>query len=120
MVGITKGQKPAMSQLPILKKRKVVVNRPGLKVVQFYLSRGERIPEHHTNADVVVTTVRGKGIFTIGSIPHEMSPGVVLEMSPGIPHAIEALEELEFVVVHMHLEEKASVVSCGADKNPSQ
>lgn len=104
-----------MSKLPIFQKKKVVIQRPGLKVVQFYLSSGDRIPEHHTNADIVVTTVKGKGIFTIGSTPHEMSPGVVLEMSPSTPHSIEALEELEFVVVHMHLGEKTSPVSCGAD-----
>ena len=109
-----------MSKLPILKKKKVVIHRPGLKVVQFYLSGGDRIPEHHTNADIVVTTVRGKGIFTIGSTHHEMSPGVVLEMSPYTPHAIEALEELEFVVVHMHLAEKTNRVSCGADNCSSQ
>lgn len=105
-----------MNKLNILKKKKVIVNRPGLKVVQFNLPGGSRIPEHHTNADVVVTTVRGEGIFTIGSVPHKMSPGVVLELSPLTPHAIEALEDLEFVVVHMHLAEKSNMVSCGAVK----
>lgn len=109
-----------MKNLPLLKKKQVVINRPGLKVVQFYLSRGELIPKHHTNADVVVTTIRGKGIFTIESIDHEMSPGVVLEMTPYTPHSIKALEELEFVVIHMHLEKKASEVSCGADNFSSQ
>lgn len=104
-----------MGNLPIVKKKKVVVQRPGLKVVQFYLSAGDRIPEHKTNADVVVTTVSGKGIFTIGATRHEMAPGVVLEMAPFTPHSIEATDELEFVVVHMHLEEKAGEVSCGAE-----
>jgi quercetin dioxygenase-like cupin family protein len=106
-----------MSKLSILKKKKVIVNRPGLKVVQFHLPRGDCIQEHYTNADVVITTVRGKGVFTIGSIHHEMNPGVVLEMSPYTLHAIQALEELEFVVVHMHLEEKTSMVSCGVDNS---
>ncbi len=104
-----------MNKLSIVKKKKVVIDRPGLKVVQFYLSKGDRIPEHHTNADVLVTTVKGKGIFTIDSTHHDMSPGIFLEMTPYTPHAIEALEELEFVVVHMQLKEKASTVSCGAD-----
>lgn len=108
-----------MSKLQVLTKKKVVFQRPGLKVVQFYLSAGDRIPQHHTNADVVVTTIRGKGIFTIDSTPHEMSAGVVLEMKPYVPHAIEALEDLEFVVVHMHLGEKAGAVSCGADNSSS-
>ncbi len=104
-----------MNKLSMVKKKKVVIDRPGLKVVQFYLPKGDRIPEHHTNADVLVTTVRGKGIFTIGSTNHEMTPGIFLEMSPYTPHAIEALEELEFVVVHMHLKEKTGTVCCGAD-----
>lgn len=104
-----------MSKLSIVEKKKVIVRRPGLKVVQFYLKAGDRIPEHHTNADVVVTTVRGKGIFTIGKTRHEMAPGTVLEMLPHTPHSIEATDELEFVVVHMHLEQKAGEVSCGAE-----
>lgn len=109
-----------MNKLSIVKKKKMIIHRPGLKVVQFYLSKGDRIPEHNTNANIVVTTVKGRGIFTIGSTHHEMYPGVVLEMSPLIPHAIEALEELEFVVVHMHLEEKSNMVHCGADSLFSQ
>ncbi len=109
-----------MSKLHILKKKKVIISRSGLKVVQFYLSKGDCIPEHRTNSSVVVTTVKGRGIFTIGSTHHEMSPGVVLEMNPLTPHAIEALEELEFVAIHMHLEEKANRVSCGADSLFSQ
>ncbi len=109
-----------MTKLSILKKKNVVANRPGLKVVQFHLSKGDCIPEHHTNASVVVITVKGRGIFTIESTQHEMNPGVVLEMHPFTPHAIEALEELEFTVVHMHLEEKTGKVSCGADNSFSQ
>jgi quercetin dioxygenase-like cupin family protein len=103
-----------MNKLSILKKKNVVIQRPGLNVVQFYLSKGDSIPEHNTNAHVVVTTVKGKGIFTIGQNRHEISPGVVLEMNPLTPHSIEALDDLEFVVVHMHLEEKTNMVSCGA------
>lgn len=107
-----------MKKLSILERKKVVVNRPGLKVVQFSLPQGDRIPEHHANVDVVVTTISGSGIFTIGSTRHEMKAGVVLEMEPYVPHSIEALEDLEFVVIHMRLKEGTSAVSCGAD-NPS-
>lgn len=106
-----------MSNLPILKKKKVIIDRPGLKVVHFYLSPGDVIPEHQTNADVIVTTVRGKGVFTIGSSRHEMGPGVVLEMGPGTPHSINATEELEFVVVHAHLAHQKGEVHCGALNN---
>lgn len=103
-----------MNKLSIIEKKKVVIQRPGLKVVHFYLSKGDRIPEHHTNADVVVTVIRGKGIFTIDSIDHSLSPGTVLEMAPYTPHAIAALEDLEFVAVHMHLGGKGGEVNCGA------
>lgn len=103
-----------MKNLSIVKSKKVVVNRSGLKVVHFYLNPGDVIPEHKTNVDVIVTTVRGKGIFTIGLVEHEMSPGVVLDMPPFMPHSIKAIEALEFVVVHAHLGAQAGEVSCGS------
>ncbi|MGK5594439.1 MAG: AraC family ligand binding domain-containing protein [Parachlamydiaceae bacterium] len=103
-----------MSDLPIHKKKKVLIDRPGLKVVHFYLSPGDIIPEHKTNAHVVVTTVFGKGIFTIDRSRHEMNPGVVLEMSPYTLHSINAIEELEFVVVHAHLAHQTGNIHCGA------
>jgi quercetin dioxygenase-like cupin family protein len=103
-----------MSELSIIKRNKVIVTRPGLKVVHFYLAPGDIIPEHKTNADVVVTTVRGKGVFTINLVSYEMTSGVVLEMIPYTPHSIEAIEELEFIVVHMHLAQKATDVHCNA------
>lgn len=104
-----------MKNLSIIKSKKMVINRPRLKVVHFYLMPGDIIPEHKTNVDVIVTTIRGKGIFTIGTTEHEISPGVVLEMNPYTPHSIKAIEELEFVVVHAHLADKAGDVKCGAN-----
>ncbi|MDF2549472.1 MAG: putative globin-like protein [Chlamydiales bacterium] len=104
-----------MSHLPILKAKKSVVNRPGLKVVHFNLSKGDIIPEHATNVDVVVTVIRGKGIFTINGIPHEMAPGVILDMPPHAPHSIQATENLEFVAIHMHLATQPTPIHCGAE-----
>lgn len=103
-----------MESLPMVKKKKLVINRPGLKVVLFNLSSGDFIPEHKTNVDVVVTTISGKGVFTIGSTSHEMSSGVILEMAPHILHSIKAIEDLKFVVVHAHLSETKEKVQCGA------
>jgi quercetin dioxygenase-like cupin family protein len=103
-----------MNKLPIITNKKVIVNRPGLKVVHFHLSAGDVIPEHKTNVDVVATTVKGKGIFIINGAKHEMSPGVVLEMGPATPHSIKAIEELEFVVVHARLANKTEDIHCGA------
>ncbi len=42
-------------------KSQIIVNIPGLKVVKLSLSKGDIIPEHSTNAHVVVTTLNGEG-----------------------------------------------------------
>lgn len=103
-----------MKDLSIVKAKKVVVQRPGLKVVYFTLNAGDVIPEHHSKVDAIVTTIRGKGIFIIDGVEHEMRPGSVLDMHPGTPHSIKAIEALEFVAVHAQLAENAEYPNCSA------
>lgn len=95
--------------------KKLLINRNSLKVVRLCLAPGEVIPEHSTNADVVVTVVKGKGIFTINGVSNAINQGDVLDLQPKIPHAITARDELELIVVHMHLTQQKTEISCGAE-----
>lgn len=94
------------------KPKKLLLNRKGLKVIRLTLSQGESIPEHATNADLVVTVTKGEGLFYINKTPQPITQGDVLDLTPGVPHAIDAKSDLELIVTHMQLKDD-SEISCG-------
>jgi quercetin dioxygenase-like cupin family protein len=100
---------------PNQKAKKLLINRDGLKVIRLCLNQGETLPEHATNADVVVTVLNGEGTFTIEGVPQAIKSGDVLDLKPNVPHAVIAKEALELIVVHMHLAQQQAEVSCGTD-----
>lgn len=89
------------AQLPV--RKGVITQRDGLKVVRLIIKSGASVPEHHANVDVIATVVRGKGRFFIQGTPRAIAAGDVIDMTPLVPHALEADEELELVVVHVRI-----------------
>jgi quercetin dioxygenase-like cupin family protein len=102
------------TQLPV--RKGVIAQREGLKVVRLVVKAGGTVPEHHANVDVIATVVRGKGRFFVEGQPRAIAAGDVIDMAPAVPHAIEADEDLELVVVHARLNGGAGApaVACGA------
>lgn len=96
------------------KPKKLIINRDGLKVIRLTLTQGESIPEHSTNADLVIVVVKGEGIFYINNNPKSIAQGDVLDLAPEVPHAISATSNLELIVTHMHLKLNHADISCGA------
>jgi quercetin dioxygenase-like cupin family protein len=86
----------------------------ALKVVRLRVRAGHTVPEHHSNADVVATVVRGNGRFNVAGRDHSIAPGSVIVMRPGAPHTIVAGSELELIVVHARLASAGEAASCGA------
>lgn len=97
------------------KPKKLLINRKGLKVVRLTLSAGESIPEHSTNADLVVVVTKGEGIFYINKSPRHITQGDVFDLIPGVPHAIDANSNLEFIVTHMQLKLDDPEIGCGSE-----
>lgn len=83
--------------------RALLIDQESLKVIRINLAKGEILPEHTANADVVVVVVKGRGVFTIQGVAKAITSGDVLDMLPNIPHAVEAQEELEIIVTQMQL-----------------
>lgn len=102
------------TSLPV--RKGIIAQREGLKVVRLVVKAGASVPEHHANVDVIATVVRGKGRFFVEGTPRAIAAGDVIDMAPAVPHAIEADEELELVVVHARLGGGAGAptVACGA------
>ncbi len=104
-----------MNKEPTSTPKKLLINRNGLKVIRLTLAPGKLILEHSTNADLVVVVVKGEGIFYIKNNPKPLVQGDVIDLTPGIPHAIRANSDLELIVTHMHLKPDQTEVSCGGE-----
>jgi quercetin dioxygenase-like cupin family protein len=100
------------SDRPIQKQN--VSERDALKVVRLSVRGGHVVPEHHSNVDVIVTVVRGRGRFTVERNEHPIAAGGVVVMRPGARHAIAAETDLELIVVHARLAGGGEAAGCGA------
>lgn len=96
-----------------IKKEPVSVSS-NLKVIRLQIAAGATVPEHHSNVDVVVTIVRGKGDFTIEGRTRAVSEGDVIVMRPKERHSITAESDLELIVVHARIVEGLEPATCGA------
>lgn len=99
-----------------MKPKKLLINRQGLKVIRLTLSKDESIPEHSTNADVVVIVTKGNGVFYINDSAQDITQGDVIDLTPNLPHAIVAKSDLELIVTHMQLKKNDSQeTGCGTE-----
>ncbi|MGC9960850.1 MAG: cupin domain-containing protein [Acidimicrobiales bacterium] len=71
---------------------KVVHRDEALNVTVFGFDAGEGLSEHQAARAAVVQVVSGRLRFTVDGEDLELLPGSWLHMSPGTPHALEALE----------------------------
>ncbi len=78
---------------------KVLMNRPGYRLVLLNLRGGQTIPEHATREMVTVYAVRGHITFYEGKSPNELRAGEVLWIEGGVPHALKAHEDSTVLVV---------------------
>jgi quercetin dioxygenase-like cupin family protein len=85
------------------KSKKIVINHHGLKVLRLNLAKGEEIPEHSTDTDVVVVVIEGEAIFSTNGHSNLIKKGDIFELKPGTPHAITAITDLELIVNQMQL-----------------
>ncbi|MGB6191880.1 MAG: DUF2249 domain-containing protein [Terracidiphilus sp.] len=78
---------------------KVLMNRPGYRLVLLNLRAGQSFPEHATKEVVTVYAISGHVTFYEKRSPFEMRAGHVLFIDGGAPHALEAREDSTLLVV---------------------
>jgi len=78
---------------------RVLMNRPGYRLVLLNLRRGQSIPEHATKEIVTVYAISGHIRFYEAQSPFELRAGQVLFIEGGVPHALEAYEDSTLLVV---------------------
>lgn len=78
---------------------KVLLNRPGQRMVLLNLRDGQAVPEHSTNESVVVYAICGHITFYHGQQPVELHEGEVLWVEGGVPHRLEAHQDSSLLVI---------------------
>ncbi|MBQ9057673.1 MAG: hypothetical protein IJ125_00650 [Atopobiaceae bacterium] len=82
-----------------------ILKEPQLTVTHLVLRAGEVMHEHLAPSDALVIPFKGKLMFfgEAGSNAQEIQPGMIVRLTEGEAHALEALEDSELMVVKMIL-----------------
>lgn len=78
---------------------KVLVNRPGYRLVLLNLRKGQAIPEHANKDIVTVYAVAGHVTFYDGATPVDLHAGEAVQIEGGVNHHLEAHEDSSLFVV---------------------
>jgi len=77
-----------------------LVTTPEGRTFRLVFQAGQSLPFHHNPERIVITAEAGTGTLYVGdSDSRQLAAGVVVQLEPGTPHAVDAGEEgLELVV----------------------
>jgi len=89
---------------------KVLVNRPGYRMILLTFRSGQGMPEHSAGEMVTVYVVSGHITFYEGQVPTEMRAGEVIWIDAGAPHRVDAHEDSALMVI------RAGGVSASAEE----
>lgn len=78
---------------------KVLVNRPGYRMLLMSMRSGQKIPEHATREMVTVYAVSGYITFYAGAEGCDLRAGEVICVDANLPHRLEAHEDSALLVI---------------------
>ncbi|MGH3262736.1 MAG: cupin domain-containing protein [Trebonia sp.] len=70
-----------------------------LRVVLVALRAGGSMSEHRADAPIAVQGLEGRIRFDVGDDHHELTPGQVLVVAPGLRHTVVATVESAFLLI---------------------
>lgn len=76
----------------------MLVKYPGLRIALITMRAGTTWDDHKTDARISVQPLRGQIRFTSPDSTVNLSAGQLLILDPGVPHAVEAIEESAFLL----------------------
>ena len=71
---------------------------PGLQVVLIAMHANTTIPSHRADGPISVQALEGRLTFRTEAHAVPLSPGQLLTLHAGMPHAVEAIEESAFLL----------------------
>ncbi len=69
---------------------RVLARSNGGNVTLFAFDAGQELEEHATPFDALVMVLEGAVTLTIGGTPVSATPGTIVRMPAGVPHAVQA------------------------------
>ena len=76
-----------------------LVDDENLQVTHLQIKKGEEVPSHKSDKDVVVVIYKGKVDFTGENGSEIIIPGDIIVMKAEEMHALEALEDSDLMVI---------------------
>lgn len=71
---------------------RTLLKTPTGRVVLFGFAAGQELTEHTTTQHALVQVLSGACDFSVGTVTHALKAGDVLNLPPGVPHAVKATE----------------------------
>jgi quercetin dioxygenase-like cupin family protein len=69
---------------------RVLARSPGGNVTLFAFDAGQGLEEHTSPFDALVLVLEGALVLTIGGVTVRATPGSIVRMPGGVPHAVDA------------------------------
>ncbi len=83
--------------------RQVAIVRHGpVRMFLFAFEAHGLLQEHQAEGVVTIQVLRGRLVVTFGEAAHEVGPGQLVTLAPGIRHSVRAIDESEMLLtVHL-------------------
>jgi len=78
---------------------RILAKTPGGNLTLFAFDAGQELTEHTSPFDAIVMVLEGSLVLTIGGTPVSATPGTVVRMPAGIPHALAAPEACRMLLI---------------------
>ena len=86
---------------------RVLARTGGGSVTLFAFDAGQGLEEHTSPFDALVTVLEGVLVLTIGGVAVRATPGTIVRMPGGVPHALEAPEPTRMLLVMLRERKEA-------------
>ena len=78
---------------------RILAKTEGGSLTLFAFDTGQGLTEHTSPFDALVLVLEGSLTLTIGGSPVSATPGTVVRMPAGIPHALEAPDACRMLLI---------------------
>jgi quercetin dioxygenase-like cupin family protein len=78
---------------------RVLAKTSGGNLTLFSFDAGQGLTEHTSPFEALVIVLEGACTLTIGGTPVRATPGTIVGMPAGVPHALEAVEATRLLLV---------------------
>ena len=76
-----------------------LVDEDNLQITHLQIKKGEEVPSHKSDKNVVVVIYKGKVDFKGENGSETIVPGDIITMDPNEMHSLEAIEDSDLMVI---------------------